>query len=111
MNDRKEAEFILSLLDEKKCENVLCIDTSKNSSIANYVIICTASSSTASRAIAGFLEEKTKGTLHLARTDGEKTGQWIVLDFISIIVHVFLEETRSFYNLEKLLDADKFKIN
>ena len=111
MNERQEAEFLLSFLNEKITEDVICIDTSQNSSIANYVIICSCSSSVACRAVAGFVEEKAKNIIPLLRMDGEKSAEWIVLDFASVIVHVFIDEVRKFYNLEKLLEADKYKIN
>ena len=109
MSEKEEAEFLISVLDEKKTDDLICIDTSERSSIANYVIICTCSSTTACRAVAGFVEEKTKGIIPLLRIDGEKTSQWIVLDFGSVIMHIFVDEVRKFYNLEKLLEADKYK--
>ena len=111
MSDKQEALFLISLLNDKKTEDVVCIDVSENTSIANYVIICTCSSTTACRAVAAYLEEKTKNVISLLREDGEKVAEWIVLDFASVIVHLFIDEKRKFYNLEKLLQAEKFKIN
>ena len=109
MSEKEEVEFLISVLDEKKTDDLVCIDTSERSSIANYVIICTCSSTTACRAVAGFVEEKAKGIIPLLRTDGEKVAEWIVLDFGSVIIHIFIDEVRKFYNLEKLLNAEEYK--
>ncbi len=81
--------------------------------IADYFIICHGTSNTQVEAITAAVEEavikKTKETPH--HIEGLENAQWVILDYINVIVHIFREEFRYFYNIEKLwADAPHYKV-
>ena len=93
----------VKVLDSKMARDILVLKTDKVSVLADYFIICTATSSTHSKT----LVEETDKVLSEAgepplRREGYRSGNWVLLDFGCVIVHVFQEETREFYNLERL---------
>ena len=90
-------------LDSKKAREITVLKTDKVTSLADYFIIATASSSTHGKT----LVEETEKALSEAgepplRREGYRSGSWVLLDFGCVVVHVFLQETRQFYNLERL---------
>jgi ribosome-associated protein len=98
-------KYIIENIQEKKGQNIVSIDLSKtDNSVCEFFIITHADSDTQVRAIARHIEEslaerhRTK-PLH---TEGYQNAQWILLDFNSVVVHVFLEEIRKYYKLEDL---------
>ncbi len=90
-------------LDDKKALNVKVIDVDEVSTLANYFVIATGSSSTHVKALADEVEFnlKQKG-VKLDHIEGHRDKSWILLDYSSVIVHVFSEEARDFYDLERL---------
>jgi ribosome-associated protein len=88
---------------DKKAEDILILDLKKISLIADYFIICSGRSTTQVQAIADNIEESLAKTGNNSlRREGYHQAQWILLDFGDVIVHVFLEEVRRFYDLERL---------
>jgi ribosome-associated protein len=98
-------ESVVKGIFEKKGQNVLKIDLRKlEYRIADYFIICHATSGTQVSAICDSVEEKARNDagekpLHI---EGLDNCFWVLLDYGNLIVHIFLEEYRSFYNLESL---------
>ena len=97
------ARLAVQALDEKKAKDITVLKTEKVTVLADYFIICTASSSTHGKT----LVEETEKALTLAgepplRREGYRSGSWVLLDFGCVVVHVFLEDTREFYGLERL---------
>lgn len=90
------------LLVEKKAEDVHILDVRKLSDVTEFFVFATASSSIHNRALAEELRLKSKGDWKLHHIEGLEGGDWILLDFVEAIVHLFLPETRSFYELEQL---------
>ncbi len=89
--------------DEKKAKDVKILDIRSISTVADYFVICSGSSTTQVRAIADYVEEKLSGQgLKLHHMEGYENGRWILLDFVDLVVHVFQGEERDFYNLERL---------
>ena len=88
---------------DKKAEDVLLLEISNVVSYADFFLICSGRSVTQVKAISEAIEESFKergiGPLHI---EGRTEGRWILLDYDELIVHVFLEETRAFYDLERL---------
>lgn len=102
-NPEKLAEFIVSVLDNKKAKNIKMLHVEKQTVIADYFVICTGSSRTQIRALADELEFKLEPYgIAPAHTEGADSGIWLLQDYSSVIVHVFTPEGRDFYNLEKL---------
>lgn len=93
---------------EKKASDLLVLNLSGVTSIADYFVICSSSSDRQAQAIADAIEEKLARLGRRARSvEGRAGGRWILLDYGDVLFHVFLEEARRFYALERLWgDAD-----
>ena len=90
-------------IEDKLGRDILILNIGKITSLADYFIITTASSSRQVKAIADKVEEDmTKNGLEPRGKEGIDSQQWVLLDFGDIMVHIFDEENRDFYNLEKL---------
>jgi ribosome-associated protein len=100
-------------IQEKKGQNILCLDLSKiENAVTKYFIICDAQSNTQVEAIADSVEQyvkKDRGQRPY-KSEGWENALWILIDYIDVVVHVFEQETRHFYNLESLwADAEEVK--
>lgn len=90
-------------LDEHKAVDITILDVQHLTVMTDFFVICTAKSNKQVKALAEFVEEKLeKYDVKPFHTDGLTDGKWAVLDFGSVIVHIFNDETRMFYCLEKL---------
>lgn len=90
------------LLVEKKAEDVRILDVRRLSDVTDFFVFATASSSVHNRTLAEELRLKSKKDWGLHHIEGLGGGDWILLDFVEVIVHLFLSKTRSFYELEQL---------
>jgi ribosome-associated protein len=97
------SRLIADAAADKKARGIVRIDLRQKSSIADYFVICEGDTDRQVRAITDSIVEagKAKGMLPL-RTAGYQEGSWVVLDYASVIVHVFLPGERSYYDLESL---------
>jgi ribosome-associated protein len=88
---------------EKKAYDLLVMDVSEQSSLADYFVICTGRSDTQVQAIAQSIEENL-GRLGMRprSMEGYPRAHWVLIDYGDVIVHVFLESVRRFYDLERL---------
>ena len=94
---------IINILEDKKAININVIDVREKSILADYFIIATGTSNTHINALADELEFRLKEkNIFLNSKEGKNYNSWILLDYGDIIVHIFSEETRKFYNLEEL---------
>ncbi len=97
----------------KKAKDIIILNMRKVSSFADYSVICSGNSDRQVQSIAQAVEENMKknGFLPLG-IEGEKTARWILMDYADIIVHVFYEPIRDFYDIERLWsDAPKMEID
>ena len=100
---REMALQAASAAGDKKADDILIMDLREISLIADYFIISSGRSTTQVKAIADHVEESlTEAGYSLLRREGYNQARWILLDYGDIIVHVFLEEVRRFYDLERL---------
>ena len=92
------------ILDDKKAKTIKIIETTKQTIIADYFVIATGTSSTHVKSLAGEVEFqlKDKYKIEPARISGFASSDWIILDYDSILVHIFNNEARDYYKLEKL---------
>ena len=99
----EKVALCVSLVEEKMAEEVLVLDLRGVSSMTDYFLICHGSSDRLVQAISDHLLEmmKEKGVRALG-VEGYTEGRWILLDFGDLVIHVFFEETRRFYDLERL---------
>ena len=87
----------------KKAHNIVILDLRGISTVTDSFMICSANSTTQVQAIADHIEEElTKQGMKALRREGYRDAQWILLDYGSCIAHVFVEEDRRFYDLERL---------
>ncbi|MBQ1846830.1 MAG: ribosome silencing factor [Clostridia bacterium] len=105
------ADKIIEVLEDKLAANVQLLEVGKKTSVADYFVICSATSTTQVKALADEAEVKlTECGVSPTRVDGAAGGDWIVLDFNTVILHVFTKTAREFYKLDKLwTDASKVK--
>ena len=97
--------IIIDCIQEKKGSDIVQINlTRAETSVCEYFIIAQGDSSTQVKAIAAYIEDQTR-KVHKVRplhTEGYENAQWILLDYNSIVVHIFQKETREYYKLEEL---------
>ncbi len=97
------AGAIINILYTKKAHNLKMLHVTDQTVIADYFIIATGNSNTQIKALADELDYKTGlSGLKPQSIEGFAEASWIVLDYASVIVHIFNRDTREFYNLEKL---------
>lgn len=109
MTSKDLALLAAKAIDEKKGRDIAILQLEELSLITDYFVISTGGSRVQTQAIADNVEEKMEQAgSRLYRREGYPEGRWILLDFGSTIVHIFQEEERQFYNLERLwADAPK----
>lgn len=103
MTTQELTALICKALDDKKAEDIIVLNVTDLTVVADNYVICTGRNSTHVKTLAEALEEELgKQEVTPLRTDGMKDGRWTVLDYGSVIVHVFNDETRVLFCLEKL---------
>lgn len=103
------AKACCKALSDKKGEDIVILDVSDQTVMCSYFVIATGKSTTQVRALGDNVEEVLKKNYELypERTEGLREGRWGVLDYGDVIVHIFNEESRLFYYLERLWDSGK----
>jgi len=107
------AEIVVSTLDSKKAKDIKLMKVREITTIADYFVICTANSTVQLKTLSDEVETvlKDKGESPLRR-EGHRSGGWILIDFGCVVVHLFLQEARDFYTLERLWgDAEDIEID
>ena len=98
-------EKIIEAIQDTKGEDIKLLDLTKiENSAADYFIICSANSNTQVNAIAGNIEKKVRNELKNRpwHVEGTENAMWILVDYISVVVHIFQKHIREFYDLEDL---------
>ncbi|MGE5615026.1 MAG: ribosome silencing factor [Bacillota bacterium] len=109
MGISKIAEKAHGILEGKKAKDIEIIDISEVSILADYFIICSGTSNTHIRTLADELEiQMGEAGYNLIHKEGYESARWILLDFGELVIHIFHEEDRRFYNLERLWADGKF---
>jgi len=97
------AEEIINLLESKKAEEITLIDVRKKIDYADFFIICSAHSTKHTQGLCEFIiSEMEKLSIKPLGIEGLELGQWIVIDYDTVIVHIFYEPIRRVYALEEL---------
>jgi ribosome-associated protein len=106
MTEEQLKDKIVSLLDDKKAADIVTLDVAKQTSIADYFVIASGRSATQVRALAAHVDETLgKEGIPPLRKEGIRDGKWVAIDYGTVIVHIFLEETRKYYQLEALWNS------
>lgn len=96
-------EMIVAAAEDKKATDVVVLNVDGVSSVADFYVVCSAKSTIQVQAIADNIEDELKKQgIDLLHKEGHRQGRWILLDFGSGIAHIFVEEEREYYNLERL---------
>jgi ribosome-associated protein len=101
----KILKVIINAIHEKKGEHIVSLDLRKiPEAVADFFIICEASSTVQVKAIADWIEESVKKECGepAYKHEGRSASQWVLIDYVNVVVHVFQSETRKFYKLEEM---------
>lgn len=103
MNSREVAQLIGNILISKKATDVEILDLREITDLVEYFVLCTALSETHSKALLETVRENLN-TLKITpwHIEGESFAHWILIDYVDVVAHIFLPETRSYYSLEML---------
>lgn len=111
MTDNKIANKVVEVLESKKGIDVNAIKVDKVTILADYFIICSGTSSTHVKGMADEVEFRLKEEFDISYShiEGYDTARWILMDYGDVIVHIFHEEEREFYNIERLWQDGIYK--
>ena len=101
----KIIKTILAAIQEKKGQHIVSLDLRKiNEAVSDFFIICEAGSQPQVRAIAEHVEDRVKENCgeNPYRNEGYSNLQWVLIDYVNVVVHVMLPENRKFYRLEEM---------
>ena len=109
MEPREIAIIAAKALDAKKGRDIKVLQIDALTTLADYFVICSGSSTTQINALCDIVEEKleTEGGEKPLRREGHRGGTWVLLDYGCVVVHVFNNEAREFYSLERLWNDGK----
>ena len=107
MDSREMALAICNALADKKAADIMLIKVSELTIVADYFVICSGKTNVQVKALTEHLEEKMESVgIVASRKDGVKEGRWIAMDYGAVIVHIFHDDERLFFNLEKLWSTE-----
>ena len=109
----KVAQAAVKVLDIKKASDIKLLKIDEKTTIADYFVICAGNSTTQIKTLADEVEyQLNNGGVEPVRLQGTDSDEWKVIDCLDVIIHVFSNEARNFYKLEKLwADAEEIDIS
>ena len=112
MTPKEMAISLAKALDEKKGQNILVLETDDVTSLADYFVLCTGGSAPQLKALTDAGEAAMKqADIMPHHVEGHRGGTWILQDYADVVVHLFSEEAREFYDLDRLwADAKKLDL-
>ena len=107
MEVKDTIKLVQKILEDHKAENIVTVDLRGKTTIGDYMIIASGSSNRQIKALAELIVQNFKNiNLPIGKPEGLPEGDWLLLDTGNVIVHLFRPEVRTFYNLEKMWEAD-----
>tara|TARA_B100000795_G_scaffold264868_1_gene245923 strand:+ start:516 stop:890 length:375 start_codon:yes stop_codon:yes gene_type:complete len=103
-------DVIVKGMEEKKAENITVIDLREiDAAVCDFFVISNANSNTQVNAIADSIQKETLETLNdkAWRKEGTETSEWVLMDYVNVVAHIFQTPVRDFYALEELWDEAK----
>lgn len=96
-------KIAVNAADEKKAYDLVALDISKIASFANYFLFCTGDSSRQMQAIADEIQHQLKDFgIRPSHVEGYQNAEWILMDYMDLVVHIFSKSARAYYDLERL---------
>lgn len=103
MTEQEMIVTAVKALDSKKARDIRVLYTADQTTLADYFIICNGTSSTQVNALSDAVEEAmSRAGEEPHHVEGHRGGQWTLMDYSSVVVHIFTDEAREFYSLERL---------
>ena len=103
VNSLEAAQLMAEAADEKKAYDILILDLRGLTYFADYFVICSGSNTAQVGAIADqILQVLARHGVHASHVEGQAASTWVLMDYGDVVVHVFDEQTRIYYSLEKL---------
>ena len=110
-NQKKIIKIISNLIQDKKGFDITIINVSKLSTLTDYFILCTSESVPQTKAIMDYIYKKLREVgWRPNNLEDTKTLEWVAMDYFSIVIHIFNDETRKYYQFERLWGDAKIKI-
>ena len=111
-DNRAKAFLCARAAQDHKAVDLVILEVKNLSSFTDYFVICSGNSDRQVQAIAAHLEEKLgQGGIHPLSIEGKREGRWILLDYGDVVIHVFYQPVREFYDLERLWsDAPRIEL-
>lgn len=112
MDAKEMLQLIAKTCDDKQAKDIVALDMNNVSLVADYFLICHASNPRQVQAIAKAIKDSLEEIeISISHTEGKDQGKWIIVDTGYVLCHIFQEEERDFYNLERLWgDAPKVSL-
>jgi len=112
INGKEQVLLCVNASLKRKAKNLIILNVKEFSSFADYFIICSGTSDRQVQAIAAAIQENLKGYgIMPLGIEGERLGRWVLLDYEDVIIHVFYEPVREFYDIERLWsDAPRMEL-
>jgi ribosome-associated protein len=96
-------KIAVNAADDKKAYDLVALDISRIASFASYFLLCTGDSSRQMQAIADEIEKKLKAAgLRPSHVEGYQNSEWILMDYMDLVIHIFSRQARAYYDLERL---------
>ena len=107
----KRLLLCINAILQKKAKDIVVLNVKEKSSFTDYMIVCSGATERQTQAVCASIQQslKKEDILPLG-VEGEAHGQWILLDYDDVVISIFLESLRSFYDLENLWDAPRMDI-
>jgi ribosome-associated protein len=112
ISSKEKALLVAGWLDEKQGEDIIIMDVAKLSSVTDMTIVVSARGVKHAKALADFiLDRSAEDNIEFLSIEGQKTGEWVLVDLNDVLIHVFLAELREFYNIEGMWsEADRVEL-
>lgn len=103
MTSTKLAKNLIRFISEKKGQDITILDVRGLTDVTDYFVLVSTESDVQAKAISDYLEEKSKHSAYrLWHKEGYKNLNWIILDYVDVVVHIFKPQVREYYSLERL---------